>query len=65
MNKDQIKGRVEQAKGNVKEASGKIVGNDRLQTEGVADQLKGKVQAGYGDAKQNAKDKAQNLIDKI
>ena len=28
MNKDQIKGRVEQAKEHVKEASGKIVVND-------------------------------------
>lgn len=65
MNKDQIKGRVEQAKGNVKEGAGKIVGNDRLQTEGLADQVKGKVQAGYGDAKEDAKDKAKSLIDKI
>ncbi|MFN5349199.1 MAG: CsbD family protein [Polaromonas sp.] len=65
MNKDQIKGRIEQAKGNVKETSGKIVGNDRLKNEGAAEQIKGKVQAGYGDAKQNAKDKAHNIIDKI
>lgn len=65
MNKDQIKGRIEQAKGSVKEASGKIVGNDRLQTEGVADQLKGNLQAGYGDAKQDAKAKVQHLIDKL
>jgi len=65
MNKDQIKGRVEQAKGNVKQAAGKVVGNDRLQTEGLADEVKGKVQAGFGDAKEDAKDKAKSLIDKI
>jgi uncharacterized protein YjbJ (UPF0337 family) len=65
MNKDQIKGRVEQASGKVKEAAGKLVGNDRLETEGKADRLKGKVQAGYGDAKENAKDKAKDLINKI
>lgn len=65
MNKDQVKGRVEQASGKVKEAAGKVVGNDRLQTEGLADQVKGKVQAGFGDAKQHAKDKAQKVIDKM
>lgn len=65
MNKDQVKGRVEQTTGKVKEAAGKLVGNDRLQTEGMADQVKGKVQAGYGDAKERVKDKAQKIVDKI
>ena len=65
MNKDQVKGRVEQTTGKVKEAAGKLVGNDRLRTEGAADQVKGKVQAGYGDAKENAKDKAKKVIDKL
>ena len=65
MNKDQVKGRVEQASGKVKEVAGKVVGNDRLKTEGVGDQVKGKVQAGFGDAKENAKDKAKELINKI
>jgi uncharacterized protein YjbJ (UPF0337 family) len=65
MNKDQIKGSIAQAKGYVKQAADKVVGNDRLQTEGLADQVKGKVQAGFGDAKENAKDKAKSLIDKI
>jgi uncharacterized protein YjbJ (UPF0337 family) len=65
MNKDQVKGRVEQASGKVKEAAGKVVGNDRLQSQGQADQVKGKVQAGFGDTKQNVKDKAQKVVDKI
>ena len=65
MNKDQVKGRVEQTTGKVKEAAGKLVGNDRLRTEGAADQVKGKVQAGYGDAKENVKDKAKKVIDKL
>ena len=65
MNKDQVKGRVEQTTGKVKEAAGKMVGNDRLRTEGAADQVKGKVQAGYGDAKENVKDKAKKVIDKL
>ena len=65
MNKDQVKGRIEQTTGKVKEAAGKLVGNDRLRTEGAADQVKGKVQAGYGDAKENVKDKAKKVIDKL
>lgn len=65
MNKDQVKGRVEQLTGKVKEVTGKVVGNDRLETEGVASQVKGKVQAGFGDAKEHAKDQAKKVIDKL
>jgi uncharacterized protein YjbJ (UPF0337 family) len=60
MNKDQVKGRAEEAKGVVKEATGKMVGNERLQGEGLVDQAKGKAQGQWGDAKEKAKD----LIDK-
>lgn len=56
MNKDQVKGRVEEAKGHVKEAAGKVVGNERLQGEGLADQAAGKTQKNYGDAKEKVKD---------
>jgi uncharacterized protein YjbJ (UPF0337 family) len=65
MNKDQFKGRIEQGSGKVKEAAGKLVGNYRLRTEGAAEQAIGKVQAGYGDAKENAKDKIDKAIDKL
>ena len=65
MNKDQVKGRVEQSSGAIKEAAGKLVGNDRLRTEGAAEKVKGKVQAGYGDAKENVKDKVKKVIDKL
>jgi len=60
MNKDQVKGRAEEAKGVVKEATGKLVGNERLQGEGLVDQAKGKAQGAWGDAKEKAKD----VIDK-
>ena len=61
MNKDQVKGRVEEAKGSVKETTGKVIGNTRLETEGAIDKAAGKAQAGYGDAKEKLKD----AIDKI
>ena len=65
MNKDQVEGRVDQSAGKVKEVAGKLVGNDRLQAEGKAEQIKGQVQAGYGDAKEDAKDKVKKAIDKL
>ena len=60
MNKDQVKGRVEQAKGSVKETTGKAVGNPNLRDEGTVDKAAGKTQATYGDAKE----KVKNAVDK-
>jgi uncharacterized protein YjbJ (UPF0337 family) len=56
MNKDQVKGRATEAKGAIKEATGKVVGNERLQGEGKAEKVVGKVQGSYGDAKEKVKD---------
>lgn len=56
MNKDQVKGRAQEAKGDIKEAAGKLVGNQKLRGEGLIDQAKGKAQAGLGDAKEKVKD---------
>ncbi len=61
MNKDQVKGRVEEAKGAVKETTGKVVGNKDLQAEGTVDKTAGKTRANYGDAKE----KVKGAIDKI
>jgi len=55
MNKDQVQGRATEVKGDIKEAAGKLVGNQKLQGEGLVDQAKGKTQAGYGDAKEQVK----------
>jgi uncharacterized protein YjbJ (UPF0337 family) len=56
---------MDQATGKAKEVAGRVVGNEKLETEGLADQVKGKTQAGYGDAKENLKDSARKAIDKI
>jgi len=56
MNKDQVKGRVNEAKGAIKEAAGKIVGNEKLEVKGRAQQIAGKAQAKFGDAKKAVKD---------
>ncbi|WP_197716866.1 CsbD family protein [Mesorhizobium sp. DCY119] len=55
VNKDQIKGVAKQASGAVKEAAGKVTGNKKTQAEGTAEKVAGKVQKGYGDAKEKIK----------
>jgi uncharacterized protein YjbJ (UPF0337 family) len=61
MNKDQVKGRVEEAKGNLKESTGRVTGDRDLEDQGTVDKAAGKVQKNYGDAKEKVKD----AIDKI
>jgi uncharacterized protein YjbJ (UPF0337 family) len=51
MNKNQIKGRINEAKGKSQEVAGKTVGNKQLQREGKVDKLGGKAEAAYGDLK--------------
>jgi uncharacterized protein YjbJ (UPF0337 family) len=60
MNKDQIKGRLEQVKGKAKEITGNLVGNNKLKSEGAMEQIAGKVQSNLGDAKEVAEDKAKH-----
>ncbi|MDO9357810.1 MAG: CsbD family protein [Polaromonas sp.] len=65
MNKHQVEGRVDQAAGKAKEIAGRVAGNEDLEARGMADQVKGKVQSTYGDAKEDAKDAAKKAIDKL
>ena len=51
MNKDQVKGRVDEAAGKVKEVTGKVVGNKKLEEKGKTEEVAGAARAGYGDAK--------------
>ena len=53
-NTDDIKGRV-------KEAAGDLTDNERLQREGKADQLEGKVK----DFVDDARDKIEDVVDKV
>ncbi|MER8827290.1 CsbD family protein [Mesorhizobium sp. M0938] len=51
VNKDQVAGMAKQVKGSVKKAAGKATGNRRIQAEGSADKIAGKLQKAYGDVK--------------
>lgn len=56
MNKDQVKGRTKETTGKIKEVAGRIVGNKELERKGKIENTEGKVQAGYGDMKEDVKD---------
>jgi uncharacterized protein YjbJ (UPF0337 family) len=60
MNKDQVKGHVEEVKGKVKEVAGNIVGNDELELKGNIQKNDGKVQAAFGDLKEEVKKATQS-----
>jgi uncharacterized protein YjbJ (UPF0337 family) len=55
VNKNQVKGRVEETMGTIKEAAGKVTGNESLEQKGKLQKVAGKVQAGYGDIKNDIK----------
>jgi uncharacterized protein YjbJ (UPF0337 family) len=52
MNKDQMKGNLENLKGKVKEAFGSATGDKRAEGEGMLDRAKGAAQEKVGDAKE-------------
>jgi uncharacterized protein YjbJ (UPF0337 family) len=55
MNADQVKGRIAEAKGKAKKAAGKATGNKELERKGNLQKAGGRVQAGYGDLKDEIK----------
>lgn len=56
INKDQVKGRVEEAKGKIKEVAGKLVGNKELEAKGKIQGIVGEAQAKFGDVKHDIKE---------
>jgi uncharacterized protein YjbJ (UPF0337 family) len=55
---DKVKGATNEAIGKAKQGVGEATGSDRLQGEGVVQEVKGKAQKAVGDAKEAAKDAA-------
>jgi uncharacterized protein YjbJ (UPF0337 family) len=60
MDKDRVEGSAKQMKGSVKDAAGKLTGDSKLQAEGKADKVEGKIQNAVG----GAKDKIREALDK-
>ncbi len=61
MDKDRIAGAYDQAKGAVKETVGKVTGDTKLETEGKADKVAGKVESTVGGAKDAVRDAADKV----
>jgi len=56
MNKDRIVGAAKEAKGSLKETVGKAVGDSKLEAEGKADKVEGKIQNAVGGLKDALKE---------
>lgn len=56
MDKDRIAGAAKEIKGTLKETIGKAVGDAKLQSEGKADKVEGKVQNAIGGLKDALKE---------
>ena len=57
VDKDRIRGSATQAKGKVKEVVGRAIGDSKLEGEGKADRLKGKMQSAVGGLKDTLRGK--------
>ena len=53
VNKDQVKGRAEEAEGKAKEVAGKAIGNKGLEARGNIEKNAGAMRAAVGDARSN------------
>lgn len=51
MNKDRIEGSAKEIKGSVKETIGKVTGDAKLESDGKAEKVVGKVQNAFGGLK--------------
>ncbi|MGA9672510.1 MAG: CsbD family protein [Terracidiphilus sp.] len=56
MNKDTVKGTIDDAAGRAKRQVGEWTGNTDAQVDGTAQQIKGKVEKAWGNVKDAAKD---------
>lgn len=61
MDRDKVKGKMEDIKGRVKRQVGEWTGDEELQDEGAADQIKGKAQNAWGNVKEGARDLADDV----
>lgn len=57
MDKDRVIGSAKAAKGTVKEATGKVLGDAKLEAEGKAEKIAGKVQNAVGGVKDTLRGK--------
>jgi uncharacterized protein YjbJ (UPF0337 family) len=64
-NEDEIKGKIDRAKGKIKEGVGDMTGDEKLQSEGKAEELGGNVQETFGKGRRKVGEALDDLGDKL
>jgi uncharacterized protein YjbJ (UPF0337 family) len=65
INKDEVKGKWEQAKGAVKDKVGEATGDHELEVEGEAQRAGGEAQETWGKVKRKVSDAVEDVADAI
>jgi uncharacterized protein YjbJ (UPF0337 family) len=64
-NRDEIKGKFDQAKGQAKESVGRALDDRDLENEGQGDQAGGKVREGFGTARRKVGEAIEDLGESV
>lgn len=64
-NRDEVKGKFDQAKGAVKENVGRAVNDREMEDEGAADRAGGNLREGYGTARRKVGEAIEDMGDAI
>ncbi len=64
-NKDEVKGKFDQAKGGIKENVGRAINDKDLEGEGKADRASGNAQEGWGKTKRKVGEAVEDIGDAI
>lgn len=64
-NKDEVKGKFDQAKGSIKEKVGRATNDRDLETEGQADKAGGDIREGFGTARRKVGETIEDIGDAI
>lgn len=65
MNKDELKGKVEQVKGQAKQTAGDLTNDPDLHDEGVADEAAGEVREGFGKARRKVGETIEDIGERL
>ncbi len=64
-NKDEVKGKFDQAKGTAKESVGRAIDDRDLETEGQGDRAGGNIREGFGTARRKVGETIEDIGDAI
>ena len=65
MDEDRMKGSATDIGGKIKDTAGGLLGDNKMQAEGKADQVSGQLQNAYGSAKDTAREAADSLGEQV